>query len=55
MVGSDTEKVLLMNQDTMDNLILAIDQGTGGTKTVLFNAQGEVVGQAAVSLRSVYP
>jgi glycerol kinase len=39
----------------MDKLILAIDQGTGGTKTVLFNAEGEVVGKATVPLRSVYP
>jgi glycerol kinase len=39
----------------MGNLILAIDQGTGGTKTVIFNAEGEVIGQAAVPLRSVYP
>ena len=26
----------------MDKLILAIDQGTGGTKSVLFSAAGEV-------------
>ncbi|MBI9084968.1 MAG: glycerol kinase GlpK [Desulfobacterales bacterium] len=39
----------------MGKHILAIDQGTGGTKTVLFNAQGEVVGKAAVPLQSVYP
>lgn len=44
-----------MNRGTMGKLILAIDQGTGGTKTVLFNAEGEVVGKAAVPLLSVYP
>ena len=44
-----------MNRGTMGKLILAIDQGTGGTKTVLFNAEGEVVGKAAEPLRSVYP
>jgi glycerol kinase len=39
----------------MGNLILAIDQGTGGTKTVLFNTEGEVVAKAAAPLQSVYP
>jgi glycerol kinase len=39
----------------MGKLILAIDQGTGGTKTILFDAQGTVVGKAAAALQSVYP
>ena len=39
----------------MNNLILAIDQGTGGTKTVLFETDGGVVAKAAVPLQSHYP
>jgi glycerol kinase len=39
----------------MDDLILAIDQGTGGTKTVLFNTRGKAVAKASVPLRSYYP
>jgi glycerol kinase len=39
----------------MGKLILAIDQGTGGTKTVLFNLQGNVVAKATAPLPSVYP
>jgi glycerol kinase len=39
----------------MNKLILAIDQGTGGTKTVLFETDGGVVAKAAVPLQSRYP
>jgi glycerol kinase len=39
----------------MNKLILAIDQGTGGTKTVLFETDGGVVSKAAVPLQSHYP
>ena len=39
----------------MNHLILAIDQGTGGTKTVLFETDGGVVAKAAVPLQSHYP
>ena len=44
-----------MNRGTMGKLILAIDQGTGGTKTILFDDAGGVVSKAAVPLRSYYP
>jgi glycerol kinase len=39
----------------MNDLILAIDQGTGGTKTVLFDTGGEAVAKASVPLPSYYP
>jgi glycerol kinase len=38
-----------------DSLILAIDQGTSGTKTVIFNSQGEIVARATESLKSYFP
>jgi glycerol kinase len=38
-----------------DNFILAIDQGTSGTKTVIFNSQGEIVAKAAEPLKSYFP
>ena len=39
----------------MLELILAIDQGTGGTKTVLFDFRGRIVAKAFKPLRSLYP
>lgn len=39
----------------MNKLILAIDQGTSGTKSVLFDDQGKVVGKASNELASYYP
>ncbi|THB66189.1 MAG: glycerol kinase GlpK [Desulfovibrio sp.] len=39
----------------MERLILAIDQGTGGTKTVLFDSQGRIAAKAAHPLPSLYP
>lgn len=39
----------------MEQLILAIDQGTGGTKTVLFDDRGRIVAKASVPLESSYP
>ena len=38
-----------------DQLILAIDQGTSSTKTVLFDDQGRIKGKAASELNSYYP
>jgi glycerol kinase len=35
--------------------ILAIDQGTSGTKAVVFNANGQVVAKATEPLRSTFP
>ena len=40
---------------TSDSYILAIDQGTSGTKTVIFNAQGEIVTRATEPLKSYFP
>jgi glycerol kinase len=37
------------------NLILAIDQGTSGTKTALFDPQGRIVASAAVGLDIFFP
>lgn len=39
----------------MSGNILAIDQGTGGTKSVVFNGRGEIVAKAFVALASSYP
>lgn len=39
----------------MSRYILAIDQGTSGTKSVLFNDQGEIAGKASAELTSYYP
>jgi len=36
-------------------LILAIDQGTSGTKSIIFNKEGEIRARASVSLKSYYP
>ena len=36
-------------------LILAIDQGTSGTKSIIFNAQGELLSRGSVPLKSYYP
>ncbi len=38
-----------------DSFILAIDQGTSGTKTVIFNSQGEIVAKGTESLKSYFP
>ncbi len=38
-----------------ENYILAIDQGTSGTKTVLFTARGEIVAKATAGLNSSFP
>jgi glycerol kinase len=35
--------------------ILAIDQGTTGTTTVLYNQEGEIVDKAYRELRQIYP
>ena len=35
--------------------ILAIDQGTSGTKSVIINSKGEIIRKAAVELKSYYP
>ncbi|RRN78094.1 glycerol kinase GlpK [Pseudoxanthomonas sp. SGD-10] len=38
----------------MEQYILAIDQGTSSTKTIIFNAEGEVVSRASVPLHTNY-
>jgi glycerol kinase len=38
-----------------DSYILAIDQGTSGTKTVIFNIQGEIIAKATEPLKSYFP
>ena len=35
--------------------ILAIDQGTSGTKTVIFDSNGCIVAKASKELKSIYP
>jgi len=35
--------------------ILAIDQGTSGTKTVIFNGEGEIIRKATAELKSYFP
>jgi len=40
-----------MNNDC----ILTIDQGTSGTKTVIFSSQGQIIAKATESLASLYP
>jgi len=40
-----------MNNDC----ILTIDQGTGGTKTVIFSSQGQIIAKANEPLASLYP
>lgn len=39
----------------MENYILSIDQGTSGTKAVIFNTRGEVVTKVTQPLKSYYP
>ncbi len=39
----------------LKNLILAIDQGTSSTKSLIFTPEGEVLSRGSVSLRSYYP
>jgi glycerol kinase len=38
-----------------DKYILTIDQGTSGTKTVIFNSRGEITSKATEPLRSYFP
>ncbi len=38
-----------------DSYILAIDQGTSGTKTIIFNTQGEITAKASEPLKSYFP
>ncbi len=38
-----------------DSYILAIDQGTSGTKTVIFNTRGEIIVKATEPLKSYFP
>ena len=38
-----------------DSYILAIDQGTSGTKTVIFSSRGEIVAKATEPLKSYFP
>ena len=35
--------------------ILAIDQGTSGTKTVIFDSKGSIIAKASKELKSIYP
>ncbi|MDT0677632.1 FGGY-family carbohydrate kinase [Autumnicola musiva] len=39
----------------LENYILSIDQGTSGTKAIIFNTHGEVVTKATEPLKSHYP
>ena len=39
----------------MEQYILAIDQGTSGTKTVMFNSRGEIAAKATAPLASYFP
>ncbi len=39
----------------MKGLLLAIDQGTSGTKTVLFDDKGKLLAKASAPLNSLYP
>jgi len=38
-----------------DSKIIAIDQGTSGTKAIIFNNKGEIQARASVPLKSYYP
>jgi len=38
----------------VSNYILAIDQGTSSTKTIIFNAQGQVLAKGSVPLKTLY-
>ena len=38
-----------------ENFILAVDQGTSGTKAVIFDSQGNIHARAAAPLTSSYP
>jgi glycerol kinase len=38
-----------------NSCILAIDQGTSGTKTVLFDGKGQIVAKAGSPLKSYFP
>jgi glycerol kinase len=38
-----------------DRYVLAIDQGTSGTKAVIFDAKGAIVAKATASLKSYFP
>lgn len=38
----------------MSNYILAIDQGTSSTKTIVFNVQGQVLAKGSVPLKTLY-
>ena len=38
----------------MEDLILAIDQGTSSTKALLMNVRGEVVAQGLANLETTY-
>jgi glycerol kinase len=38
-----------------ENHILAIDQGTSGTKTIIFDCRGRIVAKATQPLRSGFP
>jgi glycerol kinase len=38
-----------------ESTILAIDQGTSGTKSIIFNLKGEILARGSVPLRSYYP
>ena len=38
-----------------DSYILAIDQGTSGTKTVIFDSQGVIAAKATEPLKSYFP
>jgi glycerol kinase len=38
-----------------DKYVLAIDQGTSGTKAVIFDASGQIVSKATASLKSSFP
>jgi len=38
-----------------ESYILAIDQGTSGTKTVIFDSNGQIISKATVELKSYFP
>ena len=38
-----------------ESAILAIDQGTSGTKSIIFSLNGEILARGSVPLKSYYP
>ena len=50
-----TEKKTKRTSGAVKRYVMAIDQGTTGTRVIFFNAQGSIHSQAYQEIRQIFP